>query len=727
MSGSHLVSIRPPIRPSIRPRLRTLPAALCAACLSMPLPLNAAESEEAESSPLPVVEVRGQRGLHDPRPASVATATRTSSAPEELPQTINSVNVAQVASYGGRDLAAALAGVPGISNVSDTRFDAFRIRGFSSAGDVLLDGMRDDAQYIRGLGNIERIEILKGPAAVLYGRGSGGGVINRISKQPGRDAFGEVSATTGSYGRLGAALDLNRPLGEEWAMRINTGREHTGSFRDEVSGVRQYFSPALKWESGRDSWLLQFDVEEYDRVPDRGMPARVTALSTTGRALAYALPPAPPQSFFGAAGRDFIRDTTMGLRSSFIRTLSTDWSVRHSISLLDLASDFDNTFASQAYISRTRDLTQVQRSRFQQNLQQRNLQTNLELQGKINTAFMSHELLLGSEYGWQKREPRLWSGSVAGTVSLVAPDNRAGNDAQPQPWQMNYHRARNLGLYAQDQINLGAQWKLLAGARWDRFEIDSRNQLAKLGIERGSNALSPRVGAVWEPIAGHHLYLSYSKNFAPVGGDLIGITPDAKGNVNDLGPQYSRQHEAGIKSDWLGGKLSTTLAWFQLDLYNRSVADPVRPGVFYQTGLERNRGVELSLAGEVARNWFIRGGLTQQNAKVLQAEPQFTGKRSTGVSGRGGSLFLAYAPPLGWFAETGLIYEGARYVDRDNLLELPAYTRWDGKLGYRLSTAEYTLAATNLGNRSYYASATGVTQIVPGAPRSLVLTAAYRF
>ncbi len=719
MSGSHLASSRP--------RLHTLPAALCAACLSMPL--YAADSEEAESSPLPVVEVRGQRSqraLHDPRPVRLSTATRTASASEELPQIVNSVSVEQVASYGGRDLAAALAGVPGISNISDTRFDAFRIRGFSSSGDVLLDGMRDDAQYIRGLGNIERIEILKGPAAVLYGRGSGGGVINRISKQPGRDAFGQATATVGSYGRLGAALDLYRPLGEDWALRINAGREHAGSFRDQVSGVRQYFSPALKWASGLDSWLLQFDYDEYVRVPDRGMPARVTALSSTGRPLAYAPPPASPQRFFGAAGRDFIRDTTMGLRSSFVRALSADWSVRHSISLLDLASDFDNTFASQAYNGRTRDLTQVQRSRFQQNLQQRNLQTNLELLGKINTAFMSHELLLGSEYGWQKREPRLWSGSV-GAVSLVNPDSRSGNDAQPQPWQMNYHRARNLGLYAQDQINLGPQWKVLAGARWDRFEIDSRNQLGKLGIERGSHALSPRVGAVWEPLAGHHLYLSYSKNFAPVGGDVIGITPDAKGNTNDLGPQYSRQHEAGIKSDWLGGKLSTTLAWFQLDLYNRNVADPVKPGVFYQTGLERNRGVELSVVGEVARNWFIRGGLTQQNARVLQAEPQFTGKRSTGVSARGGSVFLAYAPPLGWFAETGLIYEGARYVDRDNLLELPAYTRWDGKLGYRLSKAEYTLAATNLANRNYYVSATGVTQIVPGAPRSLVLTAAYRF
>ncbi|MCW3513546.1 TonB-dependent receptor plug domain-containing protein, partial [Burkholderia cenocepacia] len=115
-------------------------------------------------------------------------------------QTIDSVSVEETLSYGGRTLADALAGVPGVSNTSDTRFDSFRIRGFSSAGDLLLDGMRDDAQYVRSLGNIERVEVLKGPAAALYGRGSGGGVINRITKQPLPENFGHVSATTGSYG-----------------------------------------------------------------------------------------------------------------------------------------------------------------------------------------------------------------------------------------------------------------------------------------------------------------------------------------------------------------------------------------------------------------------------------------------------------------------------------------------------------------------------------------------
>ncbi|WP_040501571.1 TonB-dependent siderophore receptor, partial [Herbaspirillum sp. YR522] len=438
------------------------------------------------------------------------------------------------------------------------------------------------------------------------------------------------------------------------------------------------------------------------------------------------LPPAAPDTFYGAAGRDFVRDTTLNLRSTFAHRLDAHWQVRHTMSLLDLDSSFDNTFVTQPFLSTPRDFNRVQRARFVQDMQQRNLQTNLELLGQLSSGAVGHDLLLGAEYSWQKRQPRLWSG-VAAPVAFHGPDTRAGTGVANTPFAHNSHRASGQALYVQDQLSLGQQWKLLAGLRWDRFEIDSTNRLRGLRSQRSSSALSPRVGVVWEALAGHSLYASYSKNFAPVGGDTIGITPDARGNANDLGPQYSRQLETGIKSDWLAGRLSSTLSLFQLDLYNRAVADPVVPAMFYLTGLERNRGVELSVKGELARHWFIRGGVTRQNARVVDAEPRFAGKRSAGVSGSGGSLFIAYAPPLGLFAESGLVHEGARYADRDNMLELPGYVRWDGKIGYRLRQAEITLAALNLANRGYHASATGLGQVMPGTPRSFTLTVAYRF
>ncbi len=230
-------------------RFPVLALSLCSIAGVASFPAPAAEFDDE----LPAVEVRSRRHPNDPRAESVSTATRTASDPRDVPQTIDSVPVEETLSYGGRTLADALAGVPGVSNTSDTRFDSFRIRGFSAAGDLLLDGMRDDAQYVRSLGNIERVEVLKGPAAALYGRGSGGGVINRITKQPLPENFGHLSAATGSYGRLGASVDLNRMLSSAWSVRLNAGREHAGSFRDHVDGTRQYVAPSIKWHDARRS------------------------------------------------------------------------------------------------------------------------------------------------------------------------------------------------------------------------------------------------------------------------------------------------------------------------------------------------------------------------------------------------------------------------------------------------------------------------------------------
>lgn len=693
--------------------------------------LPVAMADDTADTVLPSVEVRSKRSPHDPRPATVNTATKTDVDARYVPQTINSVQVSNVISYGGRDMADALIGVPGISNNADTRFDSFKIRGFSNSGDLLLDGMRDDAQYVRSLGNIERVEVLKGPAAVLYGRGSGGGVINRISKQPGRDVQSSIGLTAGSQGLLGIAADINHVLADEWTMRINAGRERKDSFRDAVDSTRQYLAPSLKWENAQSSWLLQAEYTEYERVPDRGMPARVTAFGTDGKSVSYALPPAPINTFYGAQGWDYLRDKTLNLRSSFSHKLNSDWELRHSISMLDLDNQFDNTFVTSNYVA-TKNPNMVSRSRYRQDLHQRNWQSNLELSGNIATGGVVHKMMVGAEYSKQNRNPDIWN-SAALPVSILNPRNSVLSNSPFTPFQIRRHKAKGLAAYMQDQILFSPQWQLLAGLRWDHFNIDSTNLKDRdtagrpLQSKRSSSALSPRLGIVWTPVPDHSLYASYSKNFAPVGGDSIGITPNLAGNTNDLGPQYSRQYEVGVKSDWVGGGISTSLSIFQLDLYNRTVQDPVTPGIYYQNGLERNRGIELGINGQLASNWFIHSGFAVQNAKLVAAEAKYQGKRSTGAAAKNGNVFVSYAPTLGWFAETGLIYEGARFADRDNLLELPGYTRWDGQLGYRLKNAEVTFAVTNLSNRAYYTSAGSLSQIIPGSPRAAVLNVTYKY
>jgi len=711
----------PPSRRHLR--LRPLAIAVCSMAAGFD-GAHAADTAEGEAASLPAIEIRSQRSHYDPRAATVSTATKTDSDPREVPQTINSIRVDEVSSYGGRTLADALSGVPGVSNASDTRFDSFKIRGFSSTGDLFLDGVRDDAQYVRSLGNIERVEILKGPAAVLYGRGSGGGVINRISKQPGRDMQDSVALSAGSYGRVGAAADINQVLSDEWAIRINAGREHTGNFRNGVDGTRQYVAPAIKWDDQRTSWLLQTEYNEFERTPDRGMPAGRRANGS------YYLPPAPLSTTYGALGRDFIKDASSNSRSTLEHKFDNQWKLRNVVSLIELGSRFDNTFAGGLAGPANSTVT---RSRFQQDLKQRNLQATLELDGKVATGSVQHQLLIGAEYSDERRFPRLWRAN-ARSVSLLTPNNTPDNGAAPTIFSDSMHRAHGYSLYAQDQISLSPQWHLLVGLRWDRFAADSRSQINNSRAEKTTSALSPRVGVVWSPVADHSFYTSYTKNFIPSGGaDTVGLETGSRSNVNTLDPQFSRQVEVGVKSDWFDKRISTALAVFQLDLYNRRTQVASSPDLFVLTGLERNRGVELSVNGQLARDWFIRSGYGVQNARVVESGScrscgvSIQGKRSAGVSSANGSLFISYAPVLGFFSEAGLVYEGARYVDVNNQLDLPAYVRRDGKMGYRFRKVEVTLAVTNLTNKNYYVTSTGLSQIMPGTPRSASLSVAYKF
>lgn len=721
---------------TLRPaRLRGLPLAISAtfatfaACAS--LPVYAVEESEDKPS-LPGVHVRAhqqqrQRSLHDPRPGQVSTATRTAAELRDIPQSIDSIPVEQAASYGATTLAEVLAGVPGISSNADTRFDSLKIRGFSSVGDIFLDGIRDDAQYVRSLGNIERVEVLKGPAAVLYGRGSGGGVVNRISKQPGADVPSSLKVQAGSFGRIGFAADVNQVLSPQWAMRINAGREHAGSYREGVSSSRQYVAPSLKWSDGATSWLLQAEFAENDRTPDRGMPA---GRGADGR---YVLPPAAWSTTYGVPGRDYLKDSSTYLRSTIEHRLDPQWKLRHVLGMLHLNSIFDNTYATGLTGPAN---SNVSRARWQQDMHQRNWQSNLELEGDVHTGSLRHQLLLGAEYSVERRQPTLWSRTPASSVSLINPSRLPDNLPAPALSINNLHRADGIALYAQDQLTLAPGWKLLGGLRWDRFSVDSTNRVATINpsvsprAATTTAALNPRLGLVWNPVAAHSVYASYSKNFIPSGGaDTIALSPGTTSNTNTLPPQSSRQVEVGVKSDWFGDKISTTVALFQLDLYNRRTRVQQAPEIIALTGLERNRGIELGIQGELAPNWFVRSGFSAQRARVLKSSAleNASGKRSANVAGANGNLFVSYAPSLGMFGELGLVYESSRYADSANLLDLPAYVRWDGKIGYRLDKAELTLAVTNIGNRRYYSNASSLAQVMPGAPRSFLLSAAYKF
>ncbi|MCW0505457.1 TonB-dependent receptor [Aeromonas piscicola] len=657
----------------------------------------------AEDETMTVV---GKRSQHE----EVATATRTNTPAKLVPQAIDSVKASELTAFGQPTLSEALTGIPGVNASGDTRFDGVNIRGFSASNDFYLDGFRDDMQYTRDLGNIERVEVLKGPAAVLYGRGSTGGIINRVSKKPQKGQESSVSALVGSFDNRRLAADLNGEAGERVQLRLNLAQEDKNSFRNGVTSKRTLLAPSVNWEiSDRLNWLVQYERNEHDRTPDRGIPG------VNGRPADV-----PKEYVYSDTRRDFIDDVAQSTRSRLSWDINDQWQLRQQLGYTSLDSQFDNTYVTSVKGD------QVTRSRWQQDLKANSLISNTEAEGQLQTGPIEHRLLVGFEQNWQERTPKLYqNASPIPAGNLYDPGSLPTYDGAMKLSSDANHKVRGYGLYLQDQLSLG-DWHLLGGLRRDDFTVTSRRNDLNKEETVSVTSLSPRLGLVWNPLEEHAFYTSYSKTFTPVGGELIGITPGDKNN--HLDPQHTRLYEGGVKSDWLDGRLATTLSVYRLEMYNKRSKDPLDPTKVILTGLQRTEGIELSARAQLTDELYLRGGIAIQDAEQVKADADLQGKRPMNVSRQNGQLFAGYQNGTqGWFGETGVTAVGDRFADNANTTTLPGYARFDARAGYRWQQWETQLSVENLTDHDYFVSATSASQIMPGTPRQLNLSAAYRF
>ena len=673
----------------------------------------------AAPATLPDTDIRSETDADDPRTVEVSTATRTATAARSIPQVIDSVKTAHLSAYGINDLGTALSGIPNVGDGGDTRFDSLRIRGFDASYDFFLDGVRDDSQYKRDLHNIERIDVLKGPAAVLYGRGSQGGIVNRISKVPIHGHRSSVEAKGSSDDTRSLYADLSTDPTDAVSTRLNLGTEDYNSFRDGVSGSRTLFAPSVSWQLNPDlNWLAAYEYSRFDRTPDRGIPGLGGRPVPVDRATTY-----------GAKG-DYIDDRTHTLRSKLDYALDDHWQLRHTTHLFQLHSQFDNTFLT-GYDAGT---DKVKRARWQQDLTTRNLFNNTEVEGDFTALGLEHRLLVGVELGSQRRDPTLHTAAQSGPGSKPVPaldrrnpDRNQRHDGHIRLSSRNHTEVESRAVYVQDQLRFNEHWQLLGGLRYDQFDIETTNRIKGISERRSSRSASPRIGVIWTPLTDHSFYASWTKTFSPAGGRLIGITPGTPSNSNDLSPELTRQKEIGVKSDWLDQRLSTILAVYETELYNRRTTDPDNPDLYVLTGEQRSRGMELTATGNVIGDWYLRSGLGVQNAVIVKDNNGLQGNRVTNVAKRNGSVFISWKPKVGWHAESGVTFVGQRYADRANSTILPGYGRWDALAGYREKDWSLTAALKNVADKRHFRTSTGASQLQPGEPRTLVITATHKF
>lgn len=660
---------------------------------------------------------------NDQRIKKSSTATKVPFDIKDIPQTINSINVEQQKVYGQNDLGVILNKLPGVDTTYDMRDEGIKIRGFSaSSGDIYRDGVRASGQVRQSTANIERIEVLKGPASVLYGRGSGGGMINMISKQANFDSPTIFTLRGGSWDKYGGMMDVNHVVHDKLAIRMTVDQQSEHSFRKGIKQRDMMVSPSIFYDNlAGFNWLVQYTHDNLWRKPDRA-PSYANLPKGISNKTAFAHPD------------DYVKDKFNSFRSVMGYEFNSDWSIKLTNVHRNAAQNFDHIYAGK-YCDKNGHLSngkpcnyngKIQFNRAWQKTANKTFSNTLDLMGKFNTVSIIHEMLVGIEYNIEKRQPRLaLMNPYPETVDPFHPHWHSKKPPHSKLSTKTNHKATSKALYWQDLISFSEQWKLLTGLRYDRYDFSSSDKLKHRNRSYNGHSLSPRVGLIWQPWKQHSFYTSYSKNFAPYGGRgliTISTNPD---DVYDTKPQYSRQYEVGMKSDWFNDKLSTQIAVYELELYNvRYQPDSQNDPYNWQVrGSDRSQGIELSLIGQLNSQWYINSSVGYQQAKVHKDKktPANKNKYLSNTAKNSGYVGIRYLPYDNWFTELEVNYKGSMFNDDKNTSKRSGYAIWNTAVGYRSHSYEVTLALTNLLGKEYWRSSS-----MPGTPRAFLLTGSYK-
>ena len=657
----------------------------------------------AADTELPMVTVQ-TAASSDPLHGT-SSATKLDVPLRDVPQSVQIVDKELIRAQGAVDMKDVLRNVSGVAlSQGEGRRDQFYIRGFDATRDTLLDGMRDDSLYFRDLGNVERIEVLKGPAAVLYGRGSAGGVINRVTKKPVKTPVREVTLSGGSENFRRLDLDLGGAAGEQAAFRLTGAYEAGDNYRDVVHSERAVLAPSIAWTAGRDtSFLLQTEFLHQNRTPDRGIP------SVNG------VPADVPVGNFYGERYDYAKTDAQNARFNVEHVVNDKLTLRNNFQYSKLKLDAINT--------RTLGLaagnTQVRRQITYFPQDQSNFLNQTELAYQLDAGGIRHALLTGIELGHQK-SGRLVRAAATTSVSLQAPQQLiAMPDLAALPMTINNDfKADTVAWYAQDQVSFSEQWKMLAGVRADRFKQEQSDLRTGLVQNRTDSVWSPRIGVVYQPSQAHALYANVSRSFLPVGNDFFYGGKD----FAQIKPVESLQKEIGDKSEWFGGRLQSTVALYEIIQRNVATKDPSDPsGVRQvQTGEQRSRGLEVDLTGNLAQGWKVFANATVNHARITQSNNYKVGNRPANIPKHAAGLWSNYELGHGFTIGAGAFYVGDRFAVEDNAVRLPSYVRLDAMLGYKGKNWEAGLNLNNLADKVYYESANNNFQIQPGAPRSVM-------
>lgn len=653
-----------------------------------------------------------RRGAYALRRSS--SATRTDTPLIDVPQSVTVVGAALMADQSMQSMADVVRYVPGVTmGLGEGHRDAPTIRGQASTADFYVDGVRDDAQYLRDVYNVERVEALKGPNAMTFGRGGGGGVINRASKEAQWTPRRSLTLEGGSFDHKRVAVDLGDGVGGALAVRLNAVREDSRQFRNASDLERTGINPTMTILAGQTMLRLGYEYFEDRRTVDRGIPSFAGAPSS-----------ADIRTFFGDPSINRSRAMVHAASATVERALADGLQLRNRTRVVRYDKFYQNTVPGAV----SADAATVTLSGYNNATDRTNLFNQTDIIFGATSGALRHTLLVGGEAGRQSTDNYRETGYFNGTATSFTVPFSSPTITAPVTFRQSATDADNhvtgtvASVYAQDQVALGAHWEGIVGVRYDRVAIDFRNNRQVQSLRRVDGMVSPRAGLIFKPASRVSTYGSYSVSFLPSSGDQFGALT---ATTETLRPEAFINREVGLKWD-PRADLSLTTALYRLDRTNTSAPSPNDPTLLVQTGRQRTTGMELGVAGHLTSVWQVAGGWATQRARIVsRTSAAREGATVPLVPQHTLSLWNRYQATSRAGVGVGVIYQGESYAAIDNSVRLPGFTRVDAALFFTMTRwLRAQVNVENLLDARYYPTSHGNNNIMPGAPRTVRFTLA---
>jgi len=677
-------------------------AALLSGTVAPAWAADAAATAEADDQN--TVVVQGQRRGYD-SPMSTS-AMRTPTLLRDTPQAVTVASEALIEDTAIRSIGELLRFSPGATQgQGEGHRDQIILRGNNTTADFFVDGLRDDVQYYRPLYNLERVEVLKGANALAFGRGGGGGVVNRVSKTAGlEERFATVFGGVDTFGAYAVEGDFNAPLADGAAVRLNAFYEDGRNHRDVFELERFGLNPTLTLApSERTRLFVSYEYLNDFRIIDRGVPS-VGGFPIAGFQNTFFGDPEVNEADFAAhivrvrgehafsdalslTGQFLYADFDKSYRNAFPATAVT-FDPQSGAGALGLEAYFDPT-------------------------ERRNVFGQLNLTWRTRTGPIAHTWLVGVEAGDQRTDNERVNGFFDSGVPTTLSGRRTiiplGDPVvfppisfRPGPGNRSVLTdAEIVSVYLQDQAVWGP-FQLIVGGRYDRFDLIVDDRLNGASFSRVDEMFSPRAGLVYKPIEPVSLYASFSRSFLPQSGEqFLSLDP----SLEALAPERFDNYEVGVKWDVLE-RLAFTAALYQLERTN-SRAPSGQAGVIVLTGETRARGLELSLMGEISDRWSAVLAYTLQEAEITAGTVSAPAGREIALTPT--QLFSAWSrydvnDRFGF--GLGVTRQGESFAAISNATVLPAFTRLDAALYLALTDRlEAQINIENLTDADYFPTA----------------------